>query len=137
MRSPWVAPSRGGATSTRDLGLSDELVERVLVAVECVPTGCVVSYGDIAAIVGTGPRVVGRVMALYGAGVAWWRVTNATGHLPVHLLLQARERWASEGIAANAAGTGCKIVPFRADLATLRRAYELLLPPDLAAGKPV
>jgi alkylated DNA nucleotide flippase Atl1 len=28
-----------------------------------------------------GPRQVGRVMALWGGGVAWWRVIHADGSL--------------------------------------------------------
>ena len=35
--------------------------ERVLRAVELVPAGRVVSYGDLAALVGTGPRGMGAV----------------------------------------------------------------------------
>ena len=41
--------------------MDDVLVERVLRAVELVPRGRVVSYGDLAALVGTGPRQVAVV----------------------------------------------------------------------------
>lgn len=55
-------------------------VEAVLSAVERVPSGRVASYGDIAEFVGSGgPRQVGRVMALYGSAVPWWRVVRADG----------------------------------------------------------
>ena len=39
------------------------------------------SYGDIAEYLGAGPgpRQVGRVMAVYGGAVAWWRVIHADG----------------------------------------------------------
>jgi alkylated DNA nucleotide flippase Atl1 len=39
------------------------------------------SYGDIAEYLGAGPgpRQVGRVMAVYGSAVAWWRVIHADG----------------------------------------------------------
>ena len=39
------------------------------------------SYGDIAEYLGDGPgpRQVGRVMALYGGAVAWWRVIHSDG----------------------------------------------------------
>ena len=60
-------------------------IERVLCAVECVPAGRVVSYGDIAELVGTSARRVGAVMASAGPGVPWWRVVNAAGRLPAHL----------------------------------------------------
>ncbi len=38
------------------------------------------SYGDIAEYLGEGgPRQVGRVMALWGGGVPWWRVVHSDG----------------------------------------------------------
>ena len=49
---------------------------------EAIPAGRVMSYGDIAEYLGEGgPRQVGRVMALWGGGVAWWRVIHADGSL--------------------------------------------------------
>jgi alkylated DNA nucleotide flippase Atl1 len=60
--------------------VDEEYVEAVLQAVESIPAGLVSSYGDIAEQVGRGgPRQVGRVMSLYGAGVPWWRVVRADG----------------------------------------------------------
>ena len=46
-------------------------MERVLRAVEQVPRGRVVSYGDVASLVGIGPRQVGSIMKAYGGNVAW------------------------------------------------------------------
>ena len=80
--------------------MDDVLVERVLRAVELVPRGRVVSYGDLAALVGTGPRQVGSIMRVYGSNVTWWRVTNASGDLPSHLRQAAFIEWAVEGIEA-------------------------------------
>ncbi|MGZ6071571.1 MAG: MGMT family protein [Myxococcaceae bacterium] len=58
----------------------DDYVEKVLAAVEEIPPGRVMAYGDVAEYVGvSGPRQVGRVMALYGGGVPWWRVLRADG----------------------------------------------------------
>ena len=55
---------------------------RVLDVAESIPPGRVMSYGDIADCVGEGgPRQVGRVMALWGGGVPWWRVVHADGSL--------------------------------------------------------
>lgn len=59
--------------------MDETLTELVLRAVELVPPGRLVSYGDVAALLGTGPRQVGAVMAREGHGVQWWRVTNASG----------------------------------------------------------
>ena len=55
-------------------------VEAVLSIVERIPPGRASTYGLIAEAVGRGgPRQVGRVMAMYGGGVPWWRVVRADG----------------------------------------------------------
>jgi alkylated DNA nucleotide flippase Atl1 len=60
----------------------DDFTSRVLDVAEAIPAGRVMSYGDIAEYLGEGgPRQVGRVMALWGGGVAWWRVVHADGSL--------------------------------------------------------
>lgn len=99
--------------------MDDVLVERVLRAVELVPAGRVVSYGDLAALVGTGPRQVGWVMRHWGSGVAWWRVTSHAGDLRGELLDRARPHWDAEGIAVKPNGLGCRIADHRADLVAL------------------
>ncbi|WP_030392932.1 MULTISPECIES: MGMT family protein [Kitasatospora] len=56
--------------------------ELVLDLTERIPPGRVMTYGDIAEYLGQGgPRQVGRVMALYGGAVPWWRVVRADGRL--------------------------------------------------------
>ena len=72
--------------------------ERVLDVVECIPPGRVMSYGDIAELLGDGgPRQVGAVLAAYGGGVPWWRVLRADGTHPPGLapraLLRLRSEW--------------------------------------------
>jgi alkylated DNA nucleotide flippase Atl1 len=60
----------------------DEYASRVLDVVDTIAPGTVLSYGDIAELLGEGgPRQVGRVLALWGGGVAWWRVVHADGSL--------------------------------------------------------
>jgi methylated-DNA-protein-cysteine methyltransferase-like protein len=100
------------------------MVERVLRAVEQVPAGRVVSYGDLAGLVGTGPRHVGAIMRDRGSGVTWWRVTNAAGDLPRHLRERARAPWAEEGIAWKPNGRGCRIAEHRCDLVALADRWE-------------
>jgi alkylated DNA nucleotide flippase Atl1 len=57
-----------------------ELAEAVLAAVETIPPGKVLSYGDVAALVGIrSARFVGQVMFRYGGGVPWHRVVMASG----------------------------------------------------------
>ncbi|MET7638341.1 MGMT family protein [Streptomyces sp. NPDC005438] len=79
-----------------------QYAERVLAVAEAIPPGRVLTYGDIAAWLREedeelrdllpdqrddrpaprrGARQVGRVMALYGGAVPWWRVVRADGHL--------------------------------------------------------
>jgi alkylated DNA nucleotide flippase Atl1 len=82
-------PNGSGATDRPDAdhvtpGAShselDGFASRVLDVVDAIPAGRVMSYGDIAGYLGEGgPRQVGRVMALWGGGVAWWRVIHADG----------------------------------------------------------
>ena len=57
--------------------------ERVLALVDEVPRGAVVTYGDVARMLGTkGPRSVGSVLARWGDEVPWWRVVRADGSPP-------------------------------------------------------
>ncbi|MFE4755506.1 MGMT family protein [Streptomyces mirabilis] len=65
-----------------------EYAERVLEVAESIPPGHVMTYGDVAEwLEEGGPRQVGRVMALYGGAVPWWRVVRADGALlPGHEL---------------------------------------------------
>jgi methylated-DNA-protein-cysteine methyltransferase related protein len=104
--------------------MDDALTEKVLRCVEQVPAGRVVAYGDVARIVGTGPRVVGRVMAEWGSNVPWWRVVNASGNLPEH---KPRgpwvAHWREEGISFRPDGRGCRISDYRADLGRLEQDW--------------
>jgi alkylated DNA nucleotide flippase Atl1 len=60
--------------------MEESYVEAVLRVVESIPPGRVLTYGDVAEIVGqAGPRQVGRVMATLGSLVPWWRVLRASG----------------------------------------------------------
>lgn len=54
-------------------------VDDVLAAVEALPAGTVVSYSDVAQLVGTSPRRVGTIIACEGQEVDWWRVTTVRG----------------------------------------------------------
>lgn len=87
--------------AVHDSGDTDRLppaVERVLEAVEQIPAGCVLSYGDVSGLAGVpGARQVGRIMATYGGLVPWWRVVRADGTLPEGLRERAFERYRREG----------------------------------------
>jgi alkylated DNA nucleotide flippase Atl1 len=75
-----------------------DFAERVLEVTERIPRGCVMSYGDIAEYLGGGgPRQVGRVMALWGGAVAWWRVIHADGSFLAGHEREALARYQAEG----------------------------------------
>ncbi len=77
--------------------VNEVLVETVLRLVESVPAGRVTTYGRLAALAGTGPRVVARIVAEWGSSTPWWRVVNTKGQLPPHLRAVALEHWLEEG----------------------------------------
>ena len=97
-RAPGAGP---GEFASRVLDLADE-----------IPPGRVMSYGDVAEYLGeAGPRQVGRVMALWGGGVAWWRVVHADGSLLAGHERAALARYQAEGtpLRSNAAGRTSRI----------------------------
>ncbi len=106
--------------------MDEELVERVLTAAELIPAGRVASYGDLAGLVGCGPRQVGTIMARYGSPVPWWRVTSSYGDLPPHVRGRARCHWEAEGIEWKPNGLGCQISRYRVDLVALADALDAL-----------
>ncbi|MGO0577500.1 MGMT family protein [Ornithinimicrobium panacihumi] len=104
--------------------MDEVLLERVLRCVEQVPAGRVVSYGDVAELVGTGPRQVGSIMRRWGGNVPWWRVTNAAGEfVDPDLMARARTHWRAEGIAVKPNGRGTRMADHRADLTRLEQDY--------------
>ncbi|WST78285.1 MGMT family protein [Streptomyces sp. NBC_01136] len=75
-----------------------EYAERVLEVAELIPPGRVMTYGDVAEwLEEGGPRQVGRVMALYGGAVPWWRVVRADGVLLPGHELDALGHYRDEG----------------------------------------
>jgi alkylated DNA nucleotide flippase Atl1 len=95
-----------------------DYASRVLDTAEAIPAGKVMSYGDIAEYLGEGgPRQVGRVMALWGGGVAWWRVVHADGSLLAGHERAALERYQAEGTPLRADADGR---PARVDMRRAR-----------------
>ncbi|KOV92366.1 MGMT family protein [Streptomyces sp. NRRL B-3648] len=82
-----------------------EYAERVLDVAERIPPGRVMTYGDVAEwLAEGGPRQVGRVMALYGSAVPWWRVVRSDGVLLPGHELRALARYREEGTPLKQAG---------------------------------
>ena len=62
----------------------ESFTNAVLALVEGIPSGRVMTYGDVARACGSrAARAVGQVMARYGDEVPWWRVVPASGE-PIH-----------------------------------------------------
>ncbi|RIJ44868.1 DNA-binding protein, partial [Clavibacter michiganensis subsp. insidiosus] len=75
-----------------------EYTDRVLEVVAEIPSGRVMTYGDVAAVFGRrGARAVGMVLRYHGSGLPWWRVLRAGGHPPTGLADEARSRYEAEG----------------------------------------
>lgn len=118
MRNKGTDGAAGGPQAAPEL---PEYAERVLAAAEEIPPGRVMTYGDVAELVGQGgPRQVGRVMALYGGAVPWWRVVRADGVLLPGHELRALEHYRREGTPLRSAAlSGGDHIP-RLDLARAR-----------------
>jgi alkylated DNA nucleotide flippase Atl1 len=106
------SPPRSG-----EPGIGD-FASRVLDVAESIPPGRVMSYGDIAEYVGEGgPRQVGRVMALWGGAVPWWRVVHTDGSLLAGHEREALRHYRSEGTPLRASADG---TPGRLDMRQAR-----------------
>jgi alkylated DNA nucleotide flippase Atl1 len=96
----------------------DDYSSRVLDAVDTIPPGQVMSYGDIAEYLGAGgPRQVGRVLARYGGGTSWWRVIRADGTPPPGHETVALSHYLAEGTPLRSATR-----PVRVDMPRARWA---------------
>ena len=83
--------------------------EAVLEVAALIPPGRVLSYGDIAELLGSGgPRQVGKAMSRSGSAVCWWRVLRADGTLPVDLQAPAEVQWLAEGTPQRGSGVHMK-----------------------------
>jgi alkylated DNA nucleotide flippase Atl1 len=98
------------------LATEDDFISRVLSVVEAIPSGMVMTYGEVAAAIGSrSARGVGQAMAYYGSDVPWWRVVRASGHPPLAHSTEALQHYRAEGTALKWSGT-----VYRIDLAKAR-----------------
>nr|WP_095756887.1 MGMT family protein [Streptomyces xinghaiensis] len=109
-----------GESTPEGPGDLPEYAERVLATAELIPPGRVMTYGDVAEWLGeAGPRQVGRVMALYGGAVPWWRVVRADGALLPGHERRALDHYRAEGTPLRQPRGGSGRTP-RIDLAAAR-----------------
>ncbi|GAA1362636.1 hypothetical protein GCM10009596_22490 [Arthrobacter rhombi] len=79
--------------------MSLEYAEAVHRVAGRIPAGSVLTYGDIAELLGAGgPRQVGAAMSRSATALPWWRVLRANGTLPADLQERALPHWTQEGI---------------------------------------
>ncbi len=73
--------------------------KRVLDVVDQIPSGRVMSYGDVRDYLGEGSaRGVGAVMRRYGVEVPWHRVVMADGSVATHKADRQLDLLAAEGV---------------------------------------
>ncbi len=93
-----------------------DFVDHVLEIVNAIPSGRVMTYGGVAATLGSrGARAVGLVMSRYGSEVAWWRVIRADGQPPQGHEARAWPHYLAEGTPLKGSGSG-----YRVDLSRAR-----------------
>ena len=81
--------------------VTDRQVERVRALVAAIPSGRVVTYGDIAAVAGlSSPRIVGWVMRTDSSDLPWHWVITASGRPARHLTSRQLELLRAEGVLA-------------------------------------
>lgn len=99
MTAPHRAdPARPAARQQTPDAAADDFAGRVIEVVAAIPAGRVMTYGDVAATLGSrASRAVGQVMAYSGSGLPWWRVIRASGHPPANHETPALEHYRAEG----------------------------------------
>ncbi len=87
-----------------------ELQRKVIEVVRKIPTGKVMSYGQVARVIGMprGARQVGWVLRSMGEAseCPWWRVVNNEGRITIkgnkhHGPLEQRRRLVAEGVLVS------------------------------------
>ncbi len=84
--------------STRS-GERTEFIDAVAAVIAAIPTGHVVTYGDVAEEAGFpgAARAVGNVLRTV-PDLPWWRVVTATGRLVPHHAREHAARLRAEGV---------------------------------------
>ncbi|GAA4159923.1 hypothetical protein GCM10022286_15170 [Gryllotalpicola daejeonensis] len=89
---------------------ADAFTEAVLDIVAQIPPGLVLSYGAIAAELGSrASRQVGKVMRNYGHEVTWWRVVHSDGRPPDGHEDDALEHYRAEGTPLREGAAGYRL----------------------------
>ncbi len=96
----------------------------VHVIVSDIPEGRVMTYGDVAAELGSlGARAVGRILATSDGSGPWWRVIGADGRPPAGHEAEALEHYEREGTPLRWVGARGEPDAYRIDLAQARHRF--------------
>jgi len=80
-------------------------VRAVLNVVDRIPSGRVLTYGDVADWIGSrSPRQVGQIMARWGHEVAWFRVVLADGSCAAGVAADQLVRLVADGVPLTTGG---------------------------------
>jgi alkylated DNA nucleotide flippase Atl1 len=105
------------AAQAEDDAPVNDFASQVLEVVESIPEGMVMSYGGVAAAIGSrSSRGVGQVMAYYGGDVPWWRVVRASGHPAADHETEALRHYRAESTPLRWSANGV----YRVDLGLAR-----------------
>ena len=97
-RQPVASASVGLSVRPGAGGPPSAYARQVLDVVDRIPAGRVLSYGDVAELMGRGSaRTVGAVMSGHGREVPWHRVVQASGRPAEPLLREALALLVAEG----------------------------------------
>lgn len=98
MKHRSVSASAGLAVRARAGAQPTPYARQVLDVVDRIPLGKVMTYGDVAELMGRGSaRTVGAVMSDHGREVPWQRVVQASGRPAEPYLQEALQLLAAEG----------------------------------------
>lgn len=68
---------------------------------QLVPRAAVLSYGDVAELLGSGSaRQAGKAMGAAPEGTPWWRILRSDGTITGALMAEASGHWAAEELAS-------------------------------------
>lgn len=98
VKRPTASASAGLAVRARAGAPPTDYARLVLDVVDRIPPGKVMTYGDVAELMGRGSaRTVGAVMSDHGHEVPWQRVVQASGRPAEPYLQEALRLLAVEG----------------------------------------
>ncbi len=93
----------------------------VLAVTELIPAGRVLTYGDVAELLGCGgPRQVGRALSRSTREVPWWRVLRSGGFPAGGLAGRARPHYDAEGTPLRVPAEAMDDADYRVDLVLAR-----------------